>query len=447
MIDFTGRSRSDCRMKATLPKQGSHRAQSTEAEVLETAQLFRAVEEVLAATPIIDIHTHLFAPSFGKLGLWGIDELLTYHYLEAEFFRSSHTQPEQYFALSKTQRADAIWRALFVENTPISESTRGVVAVLKAFGLPTNSVDLSEARSFFQSQSLEDHIQRVFDMAGISLVVMTNDPLDTEEAPAWLNGAREHPQFRAALRLDKILRHWEANWQVLAAQGYKVDAQASGKSAAEVQRFLFDWYGRMRPMYMAVSLPDTFFYPAETLGNHLLVEAVLPSCRELDLPLSLMIGVRLQANPALRLAGDAAGRADLRSLENLCRTFPKNRFLVSALSRENQHELCVYARKFSNLMPFGCWWFMNNPSIVEEITRERIEMLGTSFIPQHSDARVLEQVIYKWSNTRRTLAPILSNAYRLLAEDGRGVTRNDIQRDVTRLFRSNAESWMNLNPH
>ena len=82
--------------------------------------------------------------------------------------------------------------------------------------------------------------------------------------------------------------------------------------------------------------------------------------------------------------------------------------LISVLSRENQHELCVYARKFANLMPFGCWWFLNNPSVVEEITRERLEMLGTSFIPQHSDARVLEQVIYKWRNTRRTLAPILA---------------------------------------
>ncbi len=70
-------------------------------------------------------------------------------------------------------------------------------------------------------------------------------------------------------------------------------------------------------------------------------------------------------------------------------------------------------------MPFGCWWFLNNPSIVEEMTRERLEMLGTSFIPQHSDARVLEQVIYKWRNTRRTHAPILTNAYNLLAEDGR----------------------------
>jgi hypothetical protein len=200
-------------------------------------------------------------------------------------------------------------------------------------------------------------------------------------------------------------------------------------------------------MYMAVSLPDTFFYPAETTGIRLLSDAVLPSCRELDLPLSMMIGVRPQVNPALRLAGDAVGRADLRCVENLCREFPDNRFLVSVLSRENQHELCVYARKFNNLMPFGCWWFLNSPSIVEEITRERIEMLGTSFIPQHSDARVLEQVIYKWANTRRTMAPILSNAYRLLAQDGRGVTRHDIQRDVTRLFRSNAESWMNVNGH
>jgi hypothetical protein len=427
-------------MKAT-----HHRPESTGAETLQIEQLTQAVDDVLATTPVIDIHTHLFAPSLGKLGLWGIDELLTYHYLEAEFFRSSRTTPQQYFALSKTQQADAIWRALFVENTPISESTRGVVAVLKAFGLPTDSLDLVEARDFFQSQSLESHIRQVFAMAGISLVVMTNDPLDPDEAPAWLNGVREHPQFRAALRLDKILKQWSAHWEKLAAQGYKVEAQFSGKSAAEVQRFLFDWYERMRPMYMAVSLPDSFLYPQETIGNTLLTEAVLPACRELDLPLSLMIGVRLQVNPDLRLAGDAVGRADLRSLENLCRSFPKNRFLVSVLSRENQHELCVYARKFSNLMPFGCWWFMNNPSIVEEITRERIEMLGTSFIPQHSDARVLEQVIYKWANTRRTLAPILSNAYRLLAEDGRGVTRDDIQRDVTRLFRSNAESWMNFN--
>ena len=168
---------------------------------------------------------------------------------------------------------------------------------------------------------------------------------------------------------------------------------------------------------------------------------MLPSCRECGLPLSLMIGVRYQVNPALRLAGDGVGRADLSSLENICRDYPDNRFLVSVLSRENQHELCVYARKFSNLMPFGCWWFLNNPSIVQEITRERIELLGTSFIAQHSDARVLEQVIYKWRNTRVTLAPILAESYRRMSEDGRKVIRQHIERDVRRLFCTNFEQW------
>jgi hypothetical protein len=331
-----------------------------------------------------------------------------------------------------------------VENSPVSEATRGVIAVLKAFNLSTDNSALGEARTFFREQSIETHVGRVLQMAGVSAVVMTNDPLDPEEAPLWLNGVANHEQFRAVTRLDRILCYWPKHWRALAAQGYQVDEQASGRSIAEVRRFLMDWHKRMQPVYMACSLPDTFAYPEDTVGNRLLTEAVLPACRELGLALSLMIGVRKQVNPALRLAGDAVGRADLRALENLCREFPDNRFLVSLLSRENQHELCVYARKFRNLMPFGCWWFMNNPSIVEEITRERIEMLGTSFIPQHSDARVLEQLIYKWINTRRTMAPILANSYRLLSEDGRGVTREEIQRDVTRLFRSNAEAWTPL---
>jgi len=408
------------------------------------AQIPSVVQDVLAATPFIDIHTHLYPPAFGKLVLWGIDELLTYHYLEAELFRSSHLEPEQYWSLPKREQADAVWQALFVENSPVSEATRGVIAVLKAFDLLTDRPDLTEARAFFKAQTIEAHTRRVLKLAGVNTVVMTNDPLDPEESAVWLNGVATDNQFRAALRLDRILCAWSAHWQVLANQGYKVEEDAAGKSATEVRRFLMDWHKRMQPVYLAVSLPDTFAYPQETPGNRLLRDAILPACRELNIPLSLMIGVRRQANPALRLAGDAAGRADLRSLENLCREFPDNRFLVSVLSRENQHELCVYARKFASLMPFGCWWFLNNPSIVEEITRERLEMLGTSFIPQHSDARVLEQVIYKWNNTRRTMSRILADSYRLLSQDGRGVTRADIQRDVTRLFRSNAESWTGM---
>ena len=407
-------------------------------------QIRPALKDELEKARFIDVHTHLFMPSLGPTGHWGIDDLVTYHYLEAELFRSSEITPEQYWRLSKQARADAIWRALFVENAPLSEASRGVIAVLDALGLPTGSSDLSQAREFFADQRLESHIQRVFNLAGISEVAMTNDPLDPEEAALWERGVERDARFHAVLRLDRLLNSWPEYWHVLAAQGYQVDAFASGNSPAEVRRFLALWRGRMAPVYMAVSLPDTFQYPEDSVRSHLLSQAVLPSCREFDIPLALMIGVRYSVNPSLKLAGDASGRADLGSLERLCREYPENRVLVTLLSRENQHELCVYARKFSNLMPFGCWWFLNNPSIVEEITTERLEMLGTSFIPQHSDARILEQVIYKWRNTRRTLLPALTNTYRLLFEDGHTVTRADIRQGIARLFRSNFEYWTRL---
>jgi hypothetical protein len=428
-------------MEATSIKKPDLSGEASSAQLLNDEQIRPVVEDVLASTLFVDIHTHLYSPAFGKLGLWGIDELLTYHYLEAEFFRSSDTTPDEYWKLSKKEQAEAIWQALFIENAPVSEATRGVIAVLQSFGLPTHQDALAQARAFFQAQSIEPHIRNVFRLAGISTVVMTNDPLDPEEMPLWGNGARSDRQFHAVLRLDRILRGWAQHWQILAKQGYQVEAQVSAKSISGIRKFLADWHERMRPLYMAVSLTDEFKYPEESALGKILSEAVLPSCRELKTPMSLMIGVRPQVNPAIRLAGDGVGKADLRALENLCRGFPDNRFLVSLLSRENQHELCVYARKFRNLMPFGCWWFMNNISIVEEITRERIEMLGTSFIPQHSDARVLEQMIYKWRNTRLVLGRILADAYRLMTKDGRGITRNEIQRDVNRLFRTNFEKW------
>ena len=248
-------------MEATSLTSSDSRTKPGGTNPLAADQITSVVEDVLATTQCIDMHTHLFPPSFARLGLWGIDELLTYHYLEAEFFRYSEMTPEQYWALSKAEQADAIWSALFVANTPLSEATRGIVAVLDAFGLSTDSSDLSDARSFFKAQNVEDHVLRVLAMAGVSSVVMTNDPLDPAEMTLWMNGVQRHPQFQSVLRLDRLLREWSEPWDLLAKQGYEVDDRASGKSIGEIRRFLADWYERMQPVYMAVSLPDTFQFP------------------------------------------------------------------------------------------------------------------------------------------------------------------------------------------
>jgi hypothetical protein len=408
------------------------------------ADLRRVVNEVVGTTPVIDMHTHLFPPIFSELSLWGIDELLTYHYLVAELFRSNPISPRNFWKLQKCEQADLIWRALFVENSPVSEATRGVITVLSILGLDTRAADLSEARQFFAARDLSEHLDRVLETAGVSDIVMTNDPFGLEEVEIWDNGVSIDPRFHAALRMDRLLNSWPKTADRLTHLGYSVDVNMSGETISEIRRFLDKWIQRMKPLYMAVSLPDDFQFPAGDVRNRIINEVVLPTARDNALPFAMMIGVRRNVNPELRAAGDGVGRADVGAIERICVENPDVRFLTSLLSRENQHELCVAARKFGNLMPFGCWWFLNNPSIVAEITTERLELLGTSFIPQHSDARVLEQLIYKWQHSRRVIADCLYTSYEQLVSAGRPISRREIELDVQKMFAGNFEKWVQL---
>jgi len=158
----------------------------------------------------------------------------------------------------------------------------------------------------------------------------------------------------------------------------------------------------------------------------------------------MMVGVKRAVNPALQLAGDSVGKWDMDGLDHLCANYPDVKFLVTLLSRENQHELCVAARKFPNLMPFGCWWFLNDPSLIEEITRMRLELLGLSFIPQHSDARILDQLIYKWTHSRAILKRVLLDKYTDTMAAGWPLTRDDVFRDVRRLLSGNFREFVGL---
>ena len=407
-------------------------------------ELRRQVEHVAMTTCVVDVHTHIFPPEFGAMCLSGIDDLLTYHYLIAEMFRSTDVSYACFWKMNKAERADLVWQTLFVNNTPLSEAARGIISILEALGLNARAPNLEGIRAFFRSRELKDHLDWVLDRARVSDIVMTNDPLNEHEAWIWKTGIALDPRFHATLRLDTLVNEWDDAARKLAGQGLSVNFALSGATIREVRRFLDQWIERMRPLYLAVSLPPEFDFPTDDVRTRLLREIVLPTAREQQMAVALMVGVRRGVNPALRSAGDAVGRAKVSALERLCAENPDVRFLTTFLARENQHELCVAARKFNNLMPFGCWWFLNNPSIVYEITRERLELLGPSFIPQHSDARVLEQLIYKWPHSRTVIAECLSDNYSRLLASGRAVTRSEIERDVTRMFAGNFQQWVGM---
>jgi hypothetical protein len=400
------------------------------------------IEKVVMSAELTDIHTHLYAPPFRELLLWGIDELLTYHYLVAEVFRYLDVPYDEFWALSKAAQADLIWKELFLEHSPISEACRGVLTTLHAFGLDVNKRDLPALRKWFAAQDADKHITRCMELAGVKKIYMTNSPFDDLERPVWEKGYRRDERFQACLRIDPLLVAWPETAPKLARWGYKVKASpVNQKTLDEIRRFLADWTKRMNAAYVMVSIPPDFAFPGNDATSQLIEQAVLPHGRDFGLPLALMPGVRRAVNPQLRLAGDGVGLSDLSALQNLCAGFPENKFMVTVLARENQHELCVLARKFRNLHVFGCWWFTNVPSLIDEITRMRMDLLGLSFTPQHSDARVLEQIIYKWQHSRRIIADVLVDKYSALARTGWQVTPQDVERDVQGLFGGNFERF------
>ncbi|WP_437707954.1 hypothetical protein WMF45_28825 [Sorangium sp. So ce448] len=368
--------------------------------------LAERVAAAVNAAPIIDLHTHLFAPQFPALNLWGVDELLTYHYLVAEALRAEpKVTPEAFFALDKKAQADLVWASLFVRRSPLSEATAGAATVLAAFGLDPAAPDLREARAFFAARRVEDHLEDVLRLSGVSALAMTNDPTDPAERAIWDAGATPDPRFYTALRLDRLIHTHDL--------------------APELER----WIARMRPRYLAISVNEVSAPP----------RAVLDACRDHGLPFAMMIGVRRAVNPRLGVAGDGVSTVDLTPLERLAAENPDVRFLVTTLARENTHPLCVVARKFANVLPFGCWWFMNNPSLIEETTMMRLEMLGPTFVPQHSDARVLDQLIYKWRHSRRSIASALTRRYGAMPVQP---TDAQIERDARALLGGIAKEWL-----
>ncbi|KAF1774564.1 Metal-dependent hydrolase [Phytophthora cactorum] len=402
------------------------------------------VREAVASVQIIDVHTHLFPPSHGKLMLWGINELLTYHYLVAEFLQTAAMQVEEFNSYSKEQQADLIWQHLFVDRSPVSEACRGVLTTLHLLGLDhlVAKRDLAAIQEWFKQQDPDEYVDTVFRLSGLKYAVMTNIPPGHQHAAACVVSQ----YFRSALRVDQVLL---GDWASIAPT---LDVFKLPHTLAGVRTLLEKWIDIMKPEYFMSSVPIFFEYPDENApksvadalpnGAELLLQVLLPLAEEKKLPIALKFDSVRPINARYGVAGDGVKPSNVDILIKLCNNFPRVKFLATFLSRVNQHEVTVTANKFRNLHLYGCWWYCNNPSIIEELTRMRIEILGTAFTSQHSDARVLDQLIYKWSHSRDVIGEVLVDMYEKMFATGWKVSKSDIERDVQRLFGLSYEEFM-----
>jgi hypothetical protein len=311
-------------------------------DLLTRDQIESAVTSAIQAQPVVDMHTHLYSPAFGTpvpnatgqtdpagLLLWGVDELVTYHYLVAEVFRvvpATVLPYEQFWKMSKAEQADHIWKHLFVERSPVSEACRGVLTTLQKLGLDVSDRKLDRARQWFREQEPSRYIDRVMELANVESITMTNPVFDDAERERWLKGVTPDPRFTAVLRIDPLLRNWPDAARRCRPGGYKV---AEEISAATVEEGPAVPPRLDRPAERDLPGPEPaagLAVPRRPGGRHLpragqaiLEQVVLPVCAERGLPFAMMIGSRLRVNPALNDAGDMVGKADIASVTTLAR--------------------------------------------------------------------------------------------------------------------------------
>ena len=387
---------------------------------------------IINSTPIFDLHTHLFPPKHESYFLLGFKNLLNYHYLIAELLTATNIDASTFYSYNDEKKASLIWKELFEKRTPVSEACAGVLSILKELNIEINNKSFLSICDEYDNKIQSD--KNILDLSKVSSLVMTNNPFDLDEWSLFNNGDWDKKIYLASLRLDDLILDYEEALK-------KAKDQTSNQEKNTIVNYLEKCYSQSNPVYAAVSLNLETFHKIfeDTIWKDILVWL-----KNKNLPLSLMLGVKRAVNKDFGLAGDGIGNINLKELSNLCNLFPKNKFLVTCLSLNDQHELTVLARKHPNLRIFGFWWFMNQPTIIKQILKMRIDMLGFSFIPQHSDARVSDQLIYKWNHFKNILHPILLEYYQDLLDKNFPISENILQRDINNLLSGNAKNYLGI---
>jgi len=384
------------------------------------------------STPIFDLHTHLFPPTHKGYYLLGLKNLLNYHYLIAELLTATNIEPSIFYSYNNDKKASLVWNELFVKRTPVSEACAGVLTILKQLNIEINNKSFALICDEYDQKINSD--KNILELSNVSSLVMTNNPFDLDEWSLFNNNDWNKKIYLSSLRLDDLILDYQESLK-------KVNDQSTDSSENNIIDYLEKCYLQSNPVYAAVSLNTGSF---NILLQTSTWKKIFIWLQSKNLPLTLMLGVNRGVNKSFGLAGDGIGSINLKELSDLCNIYPKNKFLVTCLSFNDQHELVVLGRKHPNLRIFGFWWFMNQPSIIKQILKMRIDMLGFSFIPQHSDARVSDQLIYKWIHFKKILYPVLLEYYQDLIDKNFPISETIIERDMHNLFCANAKDFLGI---
>ena len=379
--------------------------------------------KIINKTSITDIHTHLFPQTHKNFFLSGSDEIFNYHYLTVEFLSSSKYNPASFFRLSKLKRAELVWQYLFVDNTPISEASIGVVKILNFLKIKDyKNKDYSKIKKKLHIKQI--NYKLLLKKLNIKKVVMTNNPFNLKEWSLFKNKDWDRKFYKSSIRLDDLFSK-------------KFKNKFNNKTLYE---FINKKVIESKPSYFALSLNGKNIM--QLFNSDYMTKCIIPFLTKKKLPLMILAGVQRSVNPLFQEGGDGVGDENIVFLEKIIRKYNKLNFLVTHLSDISQYKLIVLSRKLPNLTLFGFWWFLNQDSYIKKYLKVKISLLGYNFIAQHSDARVFEHLIYKWSDFKESLAEVMVYKYKKLQDAGYILDSAEIKKDMNLLLNKNPNKFL-----
>ena len=254
--------------------------------------------------------------------------------------------------------------------------------MLARLGVDT-SMSYREAKIQFENAYYSD--EDILESANINHTYMTNDPLDERDIKLFEKGLYNKDIYKSSLRLDNMLH--QTPW-IVRQHGDLLEC----------------FLQIAKPDYASISIDDGHANKIQSSAS----KELMPWLEEKNLPLWIMYGVKRNTNKALGMAGDGIDYGNcMTSIEKLCAAYPSNKIYLSVLEPAKNHQAVVLSRKFPNLIICGNWWFSNNASNIESNLQERFELLGERHMLYFSDARVIEQILYKTSFYKQCLANAL----------------------------------------
>ena len=378
-----------------------------------------SILKIINEVKITDVHTHLFPWNDKRYFLSGLNELLNYHYLTAEFLSSSGTNPKKFFKFSKSKRAELVWNFLFVNRTPISEASRGVIKIINFLNIK-NYEKNNYSEILKKYNSIKYDKKKILTKLNISKVVMTNNPFDKNEWSLFKKKNWEKKIFKSSIRLDDLFKN-KLNYK-------KKDLELFLKNSIKISN----------PIYFAISVDGKNI--KKIFNSIYMKDIIFPLLKKNRLPLMILMGVKRGVNKNYKDGGDGIGDEDCEILESIIKKNQNINFLLTHLSDLSQYKLIVLSRKFSNLKLFGFWWYLNQKEIIKNILHQKLNLLGFNFIAQHSDARVYEQLIYKWISFKEILSEVLFEKYISLKKVGYKVSKQQIKNDLEKILNPNLKN-------